>query len=112
MSQQQLEYAKKQLESRMGRPLTDKDVTILKGVYYFGKSYRPAERKSEPQAIGEVLPGVVEQIRSRCNRRRKKHGLPLLGPDGAEHGSGVFKAMAGFMKNRPEQRGARKVKRW
>ena len=33
---------------------------------------------SKPQRLGKVLPDVLETIKDRCNRYRKKHGLPTL----------------------------------
>lgn len=66
---QELEHAKKQLESRLGRQITEDEQNMLKGVYYFGKSFRlKKELKSEPQRIGEILPEVMENIRKRCEQ--------------------------------------------
>ena len=33
---------------------------------------------SEPQQINEILPQVLLNIKNRCNRYRRRHGLPLL----------------------------------
>lgn len=56
---------------------------------------------SEPVRLGEIVPGVLRDIESRCNRYRQEHGLPLLGktvrPEKIEHTKRTFGAIRDFM---------------
>jgi hypothetical protein len=63
---------------------------------------------SEPTHIRDVLPDVLRDIEARCNRHRKRHGLPLLGDKEkckVEHEAKVVSAVGDFMKGwRPGKR--------
>ena len=36
---------------------------------------------SEPERLGNILPEVMRDIKGRCNRYRRKRGLPLIGEE-------------------------------
>lgn len=55
---------------------------------------------SEPQQINEILPQVLLNIKNRCNRYRRRHGLPLLGEEQKkkeDYQARVLSAIGDFM---------------
>jgi len=81
------------VEKDLGVTLDEGEQIVLRGLFYFGKGLKLRE-KAEPQRIGEVLPGVMKDIRRRCEQNPNNPDFP---PQRHSRTDRVLDAVRGFM---------------
>lgn len=73
MMDNNFEKLKKEIEDELGRPIDQGEEFTIKALYYFGKGMKLKNQvESEPCRLGEILPGVMKNIKRRMERHRKK----------------------------------------
>ena len=73
MNSADFEELKTETETDLGRAIDAEEEHALKLLYYFGKGVKlKAQLNSEPERIGEVLPGVMDNIAARMEGQRRQ----------------------------------------
>lgn len=105
------EKFRQEVERDLGKPV---DRNILSAFYYFGKGLQLLKqsesrdrRMSEPQKLGEILPGVLRDIQKRCEQNpNNKAFKPAIG----EHTERVLSAVGAFMSGKRPKQPKRRIK--